>query len=162
MDIIRIRPAVALRRDFAAWAVVQRPKVRTCGPEAFAVPAPLYVQMPEALLLGATVDGQSYVPVADTVDTPELPQAEPKSEAPGLPAAPTSDVLLGVATAAGFAEERTAVPGEILPAPGEGDEPTEQPDGVFPCDGCDRQFASKRGLRAHRRQAHGEGAPDAG
>lgn len=136
MDIIRIRPATALREEFAAWAVAQKPKVRTVSPADFGVPAPLYVQMPEPLLLGATVDGQSYVPVADTVDTPELPQVEPKSEAPGLPAAPTSDVLLGVATPEAFTAASVVESGTV------------------DCGDCDRSFANSRALKAHRRQAH--------
>lgn len=151
MTLVRIRPAPIERRAFAAWAVEQRPKIRTCGPEAFSVPAALYVQMPEALLIGALIEGQPYIPVADTVDDSKPPQAEPESEAPGLPAAPDG-VLLGVATAEALTAD---------PAPDAEDNPssddTSSPAADSPtvtCRDCDRTFTSKRGLRTHRRQAH--------
>ncbi|MEU1815145.1 hypothetical protein ABZ543_08100 [Streptomyces roseifaciens] len=60
-DFIHVRPTTARRRDFAVWATAQRPKVRTVSTHTFAVPASLFVQAPEAVLIGALVDGHRYV-----------------------------------------------------------------------------------------------------
>ncbi|MCF3960620.1 C2H2-type zinc finger protein [Streptomyces fuscigenes] len=76
IDIIRVQPARALRRDFARWAVAQEPKVRTVSESAFGVPPRLFTDMPEALLRGSLVDGRAYVAVEDEPaaphDAPEL------------------------------------------------------------------------------------------
>ncbi|MFZ4266616.1 hypothetical protein [Streptomyces arboris] len=60
-DMIQIRPTSDRRRDFARWAVAQTPKVRTVSTHHFAVPAALFADMPEELLVGALVDGRRYV-----------------------------------------------------------------------------------------------------
>lgn len=60
---IRVRPATAQRREFAAWAIRQAgPRVRTVSSHEFAVPAELVVRAPEELLAGATIDGALYTP----------------------------------------------------------------------------------------------------
>ncbi|MER6828883.1 hypothetical protein ABT352_23080 [Streptosporangium sp. NPDC000563] len=59
--MIRIWPRRDLRQAFAAWAVQQRPKVRTTSPVEFAVPDALIPAIPEHLLAGAWLDGQLYV-----------------------------------------------------------------------------------------------------
>jgi hypothetical protein len=64
-DLIRVRPAPERRAEFAAWAVVQQPKLRMVSHAEFGVPSRLYASMPEALLVGALVDGHLYVPVPD-------------------------------------------------------------------------------------------------
>lgn len=80
--MIRVQPAPSRRRAFARWAVAQRPKLRTVGPNAFAVPPRLFAAAPEGVLLGALVDGQRYVPR----DRP--PRAKPRATArPGTKAA---------------------------------------------------------------------------
>lgn len=149
---IQIKPTAEQRVPFARWAVAQTPKIRTVGPSLFAVPPDLFTNMPEPLLIGAIVDGHRYV-------SPDEDQEQVGER-------------LGVATAAGFTEEREAVPGEPLPeapaeaygpdstplpAPDADDEPAERPDGVFLCGGCDREFTTERGRNLHRRQAHPEG-----
>ncbi|MFD4314993.1 hypothetical protein [Streptomyces sp. NPDC058548] len=150
-SFIRIKPTVEQRVAFAQWAVAQNPKVRTVGPSTFSVPAVLYAEVPEAVLIGATVDGHLYV-------SPDEDQEQ-------------AGDLLGVATEAGFTEEREAVPGDALPdlpeeahgpgstplpAPDTSSEPSEQPDGVFRCPGCDKEFTTERGRDTHHRQKHPE------
>lgn len=148
-ELIHVRPTPALRRDFAAWAVAQTPKVRTVSTTDFAVPAHLFTDVPEPLLVGSTVDGHRYI----SPDEEQQP-----------------DELLGV-----FSE---AIPGEpVPPVPDEAYPPDAQPldepltddsdpsdqtadtgtvgDG-FTCDLCDRPFKSERGRDTHRRQAHPE------
>ena len=96
-ELIRVQPARHLRREFARWAVAQRPKVGTVSESAFGVPPRLFTDMPEDLLRGSLVDGRAYVPVDD----------EPSPPAPaGAPE------LLGVATMDGL---REAAPGQPLP-----------------------------------------------
>ncbi|WP_037871977.1 hypothetical protein [Streptomyces sp. SPB074] len=151
MTMLIVRPAPKLRRDFARWAVAQRPKVRTASPTSFAVPTALFTEAPEEILIGSVVDGQRYVsPDECTVSRPEL---------------------VGVASPDGF---REAVPCELLPeVPAEAygpdstplpdasedsdpsDSAAETPEGVFPCDGCDREFTTARGRDTHHRQVHG-------
>lgn len=148
---IHVQPTREQRVPFARWAVAQTPKVRTVGISTFAVPAGLFTDVPEAVLIGSIVDGHRYIsPDEDEQQTTEL---------------------LGVATAAGLSEEREATPGEVLPevpeeaygpdsaplpAPDASDEPAEQPDGVFPCPGCDKEFTTERGRDTHQRQKHPE------
>lgn len=155
MDIIRVRPDKPRRREFAAWAVARQPKIRTLSTDTFAVPVSAYVDAPEGILLGALVDDHLYVPVADTLGTPEQPQVEPGSEATDLPAAPTSE-LLGVASPEAFTPPGPATAEQTEPDRSAPDVPSE-PVLRVTCRDCRREFNSKRGLRAHRRQAHGEG-----
>lgn len=96
-NVIRVRPRRDLRQDFARWAVAQHPKVRTVGADTFGVPPHLFTDMPEALLLGARVDGHPYV--------------SPLEEATA-PAGAGAPELVGVDTPDGF---RVAVPGQPLP-----------------------------------------------
>lgn len=165
---IRVQPASGTRVDFAAWAVAQTPKVRTVSPQEFAVPPGLFADMPEALLIGSTVDGHRYVS-SDEDQQPTEPADGPE--------------LLGVGQ-----PEREGIPGEPLPeVPDEAYSPDAKPleapdfapledaladddgsdssdpdadtaskgDGIT-CDVCDRPFKSERGRDTHRRQAHPE------
>ncbi|MFF0092683.1 hypothetical protein ACFYSF_22355 [Streptomyces canus] len=168
-ELIHVQPTPELRRDFAAWAVAQVPKVRTVSSTVFAMPGALFTEVPERLLIGSVVDGHRYIsPDEDQEDT------EP-GDGP--------DDLLGV-----FQPEVEGTPGEPLPpvpddayppdatpldppdfAPLEdapaGDEASDssdraadtgdEGDGVT-CDVCDRPFKSERGRDTHRRQAHPE------
>jgi hypothetical protein len=135
-DFIQIKPTPEQRVPFARWAVAQTPKVRTVGTSTFAVPAALFADMPEPLLIGSIVDGHRYV----SPDEDEQQASE----------------LLGVATTQGFSQEQEAIPGEALPAPEPADEHAETPEGVFPCSGCDREFTTERGRDTHQRQKHSE------
>lgn len=145
---IRVQPAAAVRKDFAIWATRQQPKIRTVGPNTFAVPPGAYVAAPEGLLVGALVDGHPYVPVTDEAHQDEDGQGEGTSEAGGPP------VLA----------EPEAGPDEPVP---ELPESTHGPDSVpldadpspdaaeFECPDCQRQYATQRGLTKHRSSAHG-------
>lgn len=132
VDVIRIEPAPARRRAFAAWAVAQDPKVRTYSPSGFSVPADLYASMPEDILIGATVDGHRYIsPELDApFVTPEL-----------SPHAPAS--------------RDDSTPGGESPS-GLGDDPETD---AYACPDplCDRTFTTERGRDAHARRAHREG-----
>ncbi|MFE9319244.1 hypothetical protein ACFYNV_29795 [Streptomyces albidoflavus] len=155
-EMIHIQPTRGRRTAFARWATAQTPKLRTVGINTFAVPAELFVQAPEDVLIGALVDGRRYV-------SPEEDAAEGT--------APPGE-LLGVATAEGFSSpELTAIPGEPLPdvpeeaygpdstplpPPTPDDPPAEHVDGVFPCSRCDREFTTERGRDTHRRHKHTE------
>ncbi|MEV6738710.1 hypothetical protein AB0N14_17965 [Streptomyces sp. NPDC051104] len=171
-ELIRVQPTAALRREFAAWAVAQQPKVRTVSHTVFAVPANQFIHMPEHLLIGSIVDGHRYV-------SPDEDQEQPVEQTGGAE-------LLGVGL-----PEREGIPGQPLPevpaetygpdsvpltppefAPLEdapagdedgsdssdpGDENNDQAeDGGFTCDVCNRPFKSERGRDTHRRQAHPE------
>ncbi|NGO66801.1 C2H2-type zinc finger protein [Streptomyces boncukensis] len=155
-DLIRVEPARERRVEFAAWAVAQDPKIRTVAAHAFAVPAALFTEAPEELLIGALVDGRPYV--SPDADEDQEPQDDVRAE------------LLGVATPEGLtapvAEERTADPGEPLPevnpaAYGPDSVSLDAPDTAsddqperFPCDLCDRTFSTERGRDTHRRRVH--------
>jgi hypothetical protein len=97
-ELIRIQPARHLRVPFARWAVAQEPKLRTISPEAFAVPAHVFTDMPEELLRGSLVNGHPYVSPLDHEETEAAPVGAPE--------------LLGVATEDGL---REAAPGQPLP-----------------------------------------------
>ncbi|MFC7791412.1 hypothetical protein [Streptomyces cinereoruber] len=181
---IEIQPAVERRVDFARWAVAQDPKIRTVGPTTFAVPADLYANMPESILIGARIDGHRYV-------SPEEDAAEGRPGPGGMvvvgedgpetvvPLAAPGGELLGVATASGFTPpEREAVPGEVLPdlpaeaygpdavplEPADSDRSDSGPGDAEPaadseplaCDVCGKPAKNERGLEAHRRQKHPE------
>ncbi|WP_434593264.1 hypothetical protein [Streptomyces sp. A5-4] len=157
-DFIHVQPAPERRVDFARWAVAQTPKVRTVSTSVFAVPDGLFTEVPEPLMIGATVDGHRYV-------SPDEDQEA---------------VLLGVATPEGFTggslPEQETTAGEPLPelpeesygpdstplddgsASDRGDsEPERDEEGEsFECGICDRDFTTTRGRDAHRRQAHPE------
>ncbi len=124
--------------------------MRTVSPQAFAVPHHLFTDVPEPLLIGATVDGHRYV-------------------------SPAEDELLGV-----FQQEREGIPGQPLPelpddayppdatplpapdyapledAPADDDQAADRKNDSLACDICDRPFKSERGRDTHRRQAHPE------
>ncbi|WP_051710141.1 hypothetical protein [Streptomyces sp. NRRL S-350] len=159
---LSIQPAAELRQPFAAWAVAQRPKLRTVGPSSFGVPAALFADVPEELLLGALVDGQPYVPRQDAAAPAETePGSAPPETAPGA--------------------EQESGPGEALPElPPEAHEPdavpldgpdfapledvpveeqpaTEDQDDAaeFVCADCQKSFSGDRGLAMHRTRVHG-------
>ncbi|MER6975702.1 hypothetical protein [Streptomyces carpinensis] len=165
-ELIRVQPATALRRDFAVWAVAQRPKVRTVSQSVFAVPADQFVKMPERLLIGSVVDGHRYIspdedqaqPAADTAAAELLGVGLPEVE--GIPGEPLPEV-----PAEAYGPDSTPLPPpEFAPledAPAEDDDSDgsdsgdETGDG-FTCDVCSRPFKSERGRDTHRRQAHPE------
>ncbi|UJV42980.1 hypothetical protein [Streptomyces sp. AMCC400023] len=171
MNTIRVQPAARRRREFAVWATAQSPKVRTVAPNTFAVPADLFLDLPDELLTGSLIDGTRYVSPAEDA-------------ALGTPPPPTT------AWTPPVLPEREAVPGEPLPelppeaygpdsvpldfaplddAPADdGQEPGEDSDRSdpaadtadlpYPCEDCGRPFATGRGLATHRGLKHPEGA----
>lgn len=62
--MIEVRPATAVRRDFARYAHTH--SARTLTASSFAIGDDLFPTIPEPLLLGATVDGQPYHPTDST------------------------------------------------------------------------------------------------
>jgi hypothetical protein len=152
-DEIHIEPTPEQRVAFARWGVRQTPKVRTVGVSTFAVPARLFVQAPEEILIGALVDGHRYVsPEEDATNGTPPPGAE----------------LLGVATEEGFAAAGgdgsgpDFAPLDDAPSGDEDDEDEGQADEgdnlrtLYACPLCPRDFETERGRDTHRRQAHRE------
>jgi hypothetical protein len=152
VNLITVRPAQALRVDFARWAVAQNPNVRTCSASDFAVPAHLFMHMPERLLIGSTVDGHRYVPVADPEPLTASEDAPDgfREALPGEPLPSVPDSAYGP----------DAVPLDALPtADEEGNRRSDQDVAEGPpyaCDLCPRDFTTARGRDTHRRQAHPE------
>ncbi|MDX2643495.1 hypothetical protein PV341_07880 [Streptomyces sp. PA03-1a] len=154
-NLIHIQPTRDRRVGFARWAVAQRPKVGTVGPHTFAVPARLFPDIAEELLIGAVVDGRPYV-------SPDEPQAAAVPEREGIPGEPLPPV------------PDSAYPPDAVPLPPPDFAPLEDApaddsdrsdagtdegpnsDGRFACGGCPRDFSTKRGRDLHQRQAHPE------
>ncbi|MFB8347922.1 hypothetical protein [Streptomyces niveus] len=145
-DFIQIKPTPAQRVPFARWAVAQTPKVRTVGTATFAVPAGLFADMPEPLLIGAIVDGHRYVEPDEDQGAELLGVANPDGMITGIPGVPLPEVP----------EEAYGPDSTPLPGPDPANEPTQTSDGVFLCPGCDREFTTERGRDTHRRQKHPE------
>lgn len=165
-DMIRVEPSPERRRCFAGWAVAQSPKLRTVDYNAFAVPASLFMQAPEEILIGATVDGRPYVPVQDDEEPaggddsgfreavpgeplPPLPESAYGPDAVPLEFAPLEDAPTGDDEGAAR-DSRDQVP-EVPTAP---DSDSSDPGDAFLCDLCARPFATARGRDTHRRQIH--------
>lgn len=185
-NMIQVQPLPHRRQDFARWAVAQTPKVRTTSTHHFAIPAGLYADVPEELLIGSLVDGHRYVsPDEDAAaggarlldcglcheedgqevhPHPECPEraaadavALVAAESPETVAAAMSAALIATDLAASNATR--ALVGEQGPemvVPLARATAEEAPEGVFPCGGCAREFTSERGRDAHRRQKHPE------
>lgn len=134
LEVIRIEPAPARRQEFAAWAVAQDPKVRTCSATEFAVPADLYAAMPEDILIGSRVDGHRYVsPEQDAAFVEPAPAPTPETA--------QTDVSRGTG-----AEEADAPSGP--------EETLESGGNVFICPSCPRTFTTPRGRDTHARIVH--------
>ncbi|MYX39029.1 hypothetical protein GTY85_37520 [Streptomyces sp. SID8377] len=153
--MIHIQPTRDRRVGFARWAVAQRPKVGTVGPHTFAVPARLFPDIAEELLIGAVVDGRPYV-------SPDQAPAAASPEREGIPGEP----LPPAPEAAYPADPVPLPPPDFAPledAPADDSDRSdasqdEEPnsDGRFACGGCPRDFSTKRGRDLHQRQAHPE------
>ncbi|MFI7467437.1 hypothetical protein [Nonomuraea sp. NPDC049646] len=153
--IIRVRPAPELRRDFAAWAVDQQPKLRTVSEAEFGVPDDLLPDIPGHLLHGALIDGR---PLCDPPVLPLL-EAEPGQALPELdPAAygPDAAPLDPSPVASGQEEQPPTTEGAAEEPQAATEGPPPPDDSSVPCGhpGCGRTFASDRAASAHRRQAH--------
>ncbi|WP_328434576.1 hypothetical protein [Streptomyces sp. NBC_00425] len=170
---IRVQPAARLRQEFALWGTSQHPKIHTVAPNTFAVPAGLYTEIPEPLLIGALVDGQRYVSPDEQEPTvapvtgeqwaepgqplPEVPESAygPDSVPLTVEFAPLEDAPAD--SDPSDSDAGTTAGGSVLPEPepGEASAPAEE----FtdnPCPGCDRSFTTARGRDTHFRIAHAE------
>lgn len=184
IEIIRVEPAPERRQCFARWAVTQTPKVRTADFDAFAVPADLFTEAPEGILIGALVDGRPYVPVEDDEEDPASDDQGFREAVPGEPLPPVPESAYGPdsvpldyspfddATTGGDEDgaRDSRDPGEEVPARPDGtytvllaaddSDPSDSGDedpsaaGDFPCDVCSRSFTTSRGRDTHRRQIH--------
>ncbi|MEW2568322.1 hypothetical protein [Streptomyces sp. NPDC047070] len=149
-EIIEVQPAAGQLRAFARWAVAQTPKIRTVSSNAFGVPAALFTEAPEDILIGSLVDGRPYVSPDDEDGTvsgdvhPE-PEGGPGKPLPEAAAEPDPAPL-------DFAPLEDADSGDSDPSDPSG----EESEGLT-CPDCDRPpFKSDRGLASHRRHAHPE------
>lgn len=140
--MIRVLPVRESRRDFARWCVAQVPKVRTVTPQEFAVPARLFLEVPERLLIGSFVDGHRYVSPEEDAE-----RGTPPPEGRG-------GDLLGVATAAGLVAVEAADPVAVRQAM----------DAVLAAQDVATANAAARGVRAGEvlsgvaESAHGAGS----
>ncbi|WNI20273.1 hypothetical protein [Actinacidiphila sp. ITFR-21] len=170
--MIHVQPAQEMRVDFAVWAVAQTPKIRTVSTNSFAVPPRLFVEVPEEILIGALVNGHRYVSPDEDAATGQPPPGTPPAPAPGSPeadaaamvAATSPETVQAAMDAALLAVDLAALnaggdePGSELPAGGDNPAtPEEQPDGVFLCPGCPKEFTTARGRDTHARQVHPTG-----
>ncbi|MFI9026305.1 C2H2-type zinc finger protein [Streptomyces sp. NPDC053560] len=161
--MIHVEPARESRIALARWAVAQTPKVGTAGPNTFAVPADLFTHMPEALLIGARVDGHRYVS-PDEDASASAGEGAAEAELTGV-ARPEGLVASTPGEATSDAPEgpdgpETTPPaavdsGQETPALESGSAPDD--DGEYRCDICGRPFASERGRTTHIRRAHPDG-----
>lgn len=169
--MIHVQPTAELRRAFARWATEQRPKVRTVSTTAFAVPADLFAAAPEAILIGALVDGHRYVsPVEDAALGRPAPGASEPAPTPGdaadtaaadavAPVAATPpDIVTEAMTAAPTAADVVAA----APAADDAraDNQAAETQGVFPCPRCDKELTTARGRDMHARKVHGVGVEE--
>jgi hypothetical protein len=162
MSMIEIQPSAARRRDFAQWAVAQTPKVRTVALNSFAVPAALFAEIPELLLVGALVDGHRYVQQPAElvgVATPDglaAPTGDPEADAAAMVAAPSPATIHAAMTAALTAADLAAANAASRQDATLTESGGSEREGVFPCltFSCDRHFTSARGRDLHARQVH--------
>jgi hypothetical protein len=158
-NMIEVRPAPEHRRAFATWAVAQVPKIRTAGPHVFAVPAALFPEAPEEVLIGATVDGHRYVSPLEDAALGTPPPAAPAAQVPAVPVTEWREAMPGdqlpAVPAATYGPDSVPLP----PPAGEGsdssDPTADVPEGVFRCTACGRDFTSERGRDTHLRMKHG-------
>ncbi|KUN37678.1 hypothetical protein AQJ30_15450 [Streptomyces longwoodensis] len=91
MMLIKVKPASALRTEFARWAVSQDARVNTCSHDQFCVPEDQFADVPEHLLAGALVDDQPYRPSdalgspPDTASRDETPEAVQRADEAPVP-----------------------------------------------------------------------------
>lgn len=155
LNVITVRPERSRLVAFARWATAQTPKIGTVGLGEFGVPADLFVQAPEEILVGALVDGHRYV-------SPEEDAANGVPE-PGDHQDEVGQELLGVATPEALTPAAAAVAGDDSDPSDQGpdftpleDAPSDEEGGPFACDQCPREFTTERGRDSHRRQVHRE------
>lgn len=63
--LVLVEPADEQRRAFARWCLAQDPPIMTTTASGSEVPADVFRDMPEGLLVGAYVDGHLYQHVAE-------------------------------------------------------------------------------------------------
>lgn len=166
--VIRVQPTADLRPEFAAWAVAQTPPVRTVSHVEFGVPAQMFTHMPEALLLGALVDGRRYIsPDEDGAEGRPAPGAEPlgvagpepaddvRAEVEALVAARLPEAAQAGMTADEPAVDPAHTPADEADTSDRSDQSPEE-DAAFECEACGRDFSTARGRDTHRRLAHPE------
>lgn len=173
VNMITVQPAPESRVEFARWAVAQTPKIRTCSPNAFAVPPHLFTDVPEELLIDSLVDGHRYrspledealaeasqwiigipgeplPPVPETAYGPDaVPLPEPERQLAATTPETVEAAMTAVQVAMDVAHANKEQPAGAAPSDGEDATPV--------CDVCDRPFTTQRGRDTHRRQAHPE------
>lgn len=70
--LVLVEPAADQLSGMAIWLLERDPGIRTASPSSFHVPAELFKDVPEALLVGALIDGHLYRHVADDVPLTEI------------------------------------------------------------------------------------------
>lgn len=162
--MITVQPAAELRRDFAVWAVAQTPPIGTNSPFSFAVPAALFVEVPERILIGALIDGHRYVSPMEDEEQGRTPpggtRPSPPDEAYG-PDAPQREEGDPQVPAGPETATEGAARGFDGDTDGEESEPDDETSAADPagygCADCPTAYATARGLATHRRRKHPEG-----
>lgn len=135
-DFIRVQPTRELRTEFARTVVAADGHTRMAGGGVFLVHRDVFVQLPEALLIGALIGGTPYRAVAEGEEAPALGGVLPEG----------TMALVGEIGP----ETVTVVPHDGTPV---GDQhPTQA--GLHLCADCDKVAATAAGLKAHRRAKH--------
>jgi hypothetical protein len=170
-DIIRVQPASCRIQAFAVWAIEQTPKIRTVGHDTFGVPADLFGEAPEEILIGALVDGSRYIspdeaqeqppalPFREAVPggwLPDVPEAAYGPDAVPLAAPDFAPLEDAPAAAAEDEDEGEGSDSSDSPAATEAAEAADESsaESARACEDCGRPYATERGLARHRRRVH--------
>lgn len=138
--MVRVRPARRRRAEFAQYAVSHAGRAaRTLSESEFSIPDSVYVHMPERLLVGATVEGHPYVPVAD--EPVAVPGPEGEAPAPE-PVDDPANADYGYAH--GSLDAPVAEPVVVSEKSG------------VDCPVCGRHMINQKGLDTHMRRAHSD------
>lgn len=137
-DSIEVQPTAELRKAFAQWATATDIRVRTVSLYSFSVPYDLFGQVPEALLVGAHIDGHLYRHVEDEGPLPDLTESTYAKDSVPLE---THHPVEAYA----YSEDDA-----------DADDPFGRPGLENPCPDCDDSFRTAVGLKRHRTWKHSE------
>lgn len=71
--MVLIEPSDENRQAFAKWCLAQTPRIETASHAGSEVDSELFKQVPEALLVGAHIDGRLYRHVAEEAPAEAAP-----------------------------------------------------------------------------------------
>lgn len=142
-DFIEVTPAPEQRTAFARWAVAADPSMRTVSLNTFAVPYALFGDAPEAVLIGALIDGHLYRHVEEEPWT--LERVEPLFDDSDVPL-PATDATAEVVVPDDEEEYSDSPFADTEPATVKGEDSS--------CPDCGNVFANEAGMKRHRTRKH--------